>query len=185
MEELLYQLPLGSRVAVDRYGPLVPLDWRSLELTRELRQAGGGGLTTRERHRLRALSEDRLDVSEWGLTAVMVEDLFDVDTRAETVGVRRGLEGYGNTPAEVLAELEITHFCRVRRRLSQPSFLSQALNLGPPIGAVDPFVSGKARGAERAEAFLPTEMDFPLTGLWTVKRPGPLLEVLPLLVDGG
>ncbi|HJO26630.1 MAG: hypothetical protein CMK00_06195 [Planctomycetes bacterium] len=181
MEELLYQLPLGSRVAVDRYGPQVPLDWNSLELTRELRQACGGGLTTRERHRLRALGEDRLDVSEWGLTAVLIEDLFDVDTRAGTVSVRNGLGEYGATPAQVLAELQVTHLCRVRRRLSQASFLSQVLELGAPLGAVDPFASARARGAARAEAFLPTEMDFPLTGLWTVNRPGPLLEVLPVV----
>ena len=31
-----------------------------------------------------------------------------------------------------------------------------------------------------SEAFLPTEMDFPLTGLWTVSRPGPVLELVEL-----
>jgi hypothetical protein len=177
MEEWLYRLPLGSRVAVDRYGPVVPLDWRSLETTREIRQARGSGLTTRERHRLRALNEDRIDVPEWGLDAVLIEDLFDVDTRAGTVSVRRGLEAYGSSPADVLTDLGVTHLCRVRRRMGQPSFLDGVLNFGAPLFSVDP----SACDVGTVEAFLPTEMDFPLTALWTVDRPGPLLEVLPLM----
>jgi hypothetical protein len=30
------------------------------------------------------------------------------------------------------------------------------------------------------EALLPTEMDFPLTALWTVERPGPFLVLYSL-----
>jgi hypothetical protein len=34
--------------------------------------------------------------------------------------------------------------------------------------------------AGTAEAFLPTEMEFPLVALWSVKRPGPRLELYAL-----
>lgn len=43
-----------------------------------------------------------------------------------------------------------------------------------PLSVVDP--SAEA-GDPCEEAFLPTEMDFPLTGLWQVTRPGPRLEL--------
>ena len=36
------------------------------------------------------------------------------------------------------------------------------------------------RGELPREAFLPTEMDFPLTGLWQVTRPGPVLRIVEL-----
>jgi len=45
-----------------------------------------------------------------------------------------------------------------------------------PSAVIDPS-SGTTR---TSEAFLPTEMDFPLTALWTVDRPGPWMAIYPL-----
>jgi hypothetical protein len=51
--------------------------------------------------------------------------------------------------------------------------LEDVIGTSPRTWTVDPSSSA---GRPASEAFLPTEMDFPLTGLWSVKRPGPLLE---------
>jgi len=43
-------------------------------------------------------------------------------------------------------------------------------------GGREVFIVSPAGGRERPrEAFLPTEMDFPLTALWRVERPGPFM----------
>jgi hypothetical protein len=43
----------------------------------------------------------------------------------------------------------------------------------PPLVFVDPSRTDRIA----SEAFLPTEMDFPLTGLWQVRRPGPWMAL--------
>ncbi len=68
----------------------------------------------------------------------------------------------------------------VNRRPSDPNapFLAALADTWTPMWIIDP---SRAGAGESPEAFLPTEMDFPLSGLWRVERPGPLitLYVLP------
>jgi hypothetical protein len=86
----------------------------------------------------------------------------------------------------VFEDLGVTHVCLVDRRPGDgvaPLLISgvgedgaAALSLhGPPQVVVDP---SEGRGCR--EALLPTDMDFPLTELWRVRRPGPRLEVYAL-----
>jgi hypothetical protein len=45
------------------------------------------------------------------------------------------------------------------------------------VWIVDPSSAGRGLAPE---AFLPTEMEFPLTGLWRVDRPGPEVTLYAL-----
>jgi hypothetical protein len=52
-----------------------------------------------------------------------------------------------------------------------------------PSVVIDPSIGTtheKAGTTRTSEAFLPTEMDFALTALWSVDRPGPWMAIYPL-----
>jgi len=174
-EELLYQLPLGSRTVVDRYGPDVHLSLEALDRLQEVRQLQGSGLYSRERHRRRSLNlppGSLPDGFDTGVDVVPLEDLLEFDDRTGAVHVRKGLESLGEDPREVLAGLGITHLLLVDRDLSGEHPLAALVRGLDPIDVVDP-----SRHGTTSEAYLPTEMKFPLTALWRVDRPGPRLRL--------
>lgn len=173
----LAKLPAEALVAIDRYGPEVDLDRASLVRLDKLRRSTGSELRSREANRLREL--ERADDWTSGVGAVRIEELFEVDVRTGLATVRKGLEPLGATPRDVLRTLGVTHVLLVDRRprARAPSLIVDEASRGDVVLRVDP-ADEREEGA--SEAFLPSEMDFPLTGLWTVERPGPLLEVVEL-----
>jgi hypothetical protein len=177
-ETLLASLPGQPLVAIDRYGPEVELDRQSIERLYRLRESRHEKLRSREEHRRRLFDRERVPPGEQGVNAVRVEELFEIDDRNGTVQVRAGLEPLGRDPREVLRNLGVEYLLLVERRMH-----GDAANLLQPLAAgVEPaYVIDPSSGAQRtSEAFLPTEMDFPLTGLWSVDRPGPWIAVYPL-----
>jgi hypothetical protein len=172
-ETRLATLPDGARVAIDHYGPQVDLSLAALERVGELR----GELRTRERMRYELLSAGVLSEAERGVDAVPVEELFQVDEAGDYV-VRPGVQSLGETPAQVLAALGVTHLLLVERRprAPEPRPLAHLAEGREALWTLSPAPGGGAP----AEAFLPTEMDFPLTGLWTVERPGPWMQLVRL-----
>ncbi len=168
---------IEGRIALDAYGPDVPLDRASLERVAEWRD-----LYAREDHRLQLLTAG-VDAPP-GLDAVRLTDLFDFEARKNTSSVKTGLEHLGDDPNAILRELGVTHVLLVDRDPEDgaPPFpvddrpASGGLPKLPPLRieaeplwVVSP---GRAR-----EARLPTELDFPLVSLWRVERPGPRLAL--------
>jgi hypothetical protein len=176
-ERRLAELPPGARVAIDHYGPAVDLSQSALERLIELR---GEPLRTRENVRLELLKAGVLASSQAGIDALFAEDLFERDEQL-TYGVRQELRALGATPREVLAALGVTHLLLVERRpgaqSEQPlSDLAQGREI---VWTISP-----ARGeSPPKEAFLPTEMDFPLRALWAVERPGPWMRLYRLAME--
>lgn len=191
-ERRLAELPAGSRVAIDRYGPLPDLDRGSLERLAELRELG-----SRERHRLELL---RAGVLTGGLSVLPLEDIYRFDERQRGVSLAPAANGLDPDPARLLAGEGATHVLLVDRdprdgiepllihggpplplrRGPQageiPARLAPLeLPPGPPLWSLDP-----GRGAPPSEARLPTELSFPLLSLWQIERPGPRLELYAL-----
>ena len=174
-EVRLAELPPGSRVAIDRYGPEVDLSAPALELLAELRERRGMALGRREATRVELLAAGRSDLVEPGIDAVALADLFEFDERAEPAPWP-GITEPGESTNALLHRLGITHLLLVERRPgASGSLAASLLSEHAPVWTIDP-----STGSGTSEAFLPTEMDFPLTGLWTVDRPGPLLELYEL-----
>jgi hypothetical protein len=131
--------------------------------------------------RLELLKAGVLDASQAGIDAVFAEDLFQLDRDAAYV-VREGARALGATPREVLAGLGATHLLLVDRRPGRPSERPLAeLARGREVE----WTISPAPGARPPpEAFLPTEMDFPLVALWAVDRPGPWMQLVALDSEG-
>ena len=171
---LTESLPAGALLAIDRYGPALDLNLASLD-----RLASWRELTTREAHRRTRLAA-AADTGD-GVNAVRLEDLLSFDEREGTVALREcavDLAGEGSGPAELLAALGITHFLLVDRAPSDPSrhALSSLVAARVPEWVIDP-----SRGEPPAsEARLPSDLRFPLTDLWRVRRPGPWLGLYDL-----
>jgi hypothetical protein len=176
-EERLHALPAGTLVALDRYGPEVELDRASIYRLEMLRNSRQQPLRSRELHRKELFERGKLDPRA-GADVVRVEELFEMSERTGEIWTRKGLEALGSDPASVLRALGATHFLRVVRRVSggEPELLDKLVAGRKPLWVIDP-ASGPAG---TREAFLPTEMDFPLSALWSVKRPGPILEFYAL-----
>lgn len=174
-ERALAALPAGSVVAIDHYGPQVDLSRAALERLAELRE-----LYAREGLRQAYFDEGLEPPSGAGIDAIQCEDLFGVDARTLEYGVKDDarVRALGASPSEVLASLGVTHLVLAERRPASEARPLAGLVAGrEPVAVIDPS-SDPARPA--GEAFLPTEMDFPLTALWTVSRPGPRLAVFAL-----
>ena len=168
-ERVLHELPPGARVAIDHYGPTPDLALAALQRLFELRP-----LYARESHRAERLQTGAL---QGGLDAIGVEELFEVDPATGVYGVRQELAARGPTPAAVLASLGITHLVLVDRRPTRDDpWLAEVASAGQPIVTFNPAPDA----APPREAFLPTEMDFPLTALWQVSRPGPWMQLVEL-----
>ncbi len=174
-EERLASLAPDQRVAIDRYGPFVELDRDALVLLERVRATCQDTLRPREQHRKLALDAGR---EKGGVDALRVEDLLEERDGALHVRPCLATES-GDAPLVLLRTLGTTHVLLVDRRPSdgRPSLLAERAAFGPLAWKVDPS-SSATRPA--SEVFLPTEMDFPLTGLWSVNRPGPLLELVAL-----
>ena len=177
-ERLLEQLSAPDSatayVAIDHYGPQVDLSRRSLEELAGLRE-----LRTREAHRLARLQAGDVPGGKLGLHALFVEELFDFDSTTNTYGVALERRELAATPREMLASLGFTHFVMVNRQPADASvpFLAQLAQEWVPVWILDPSRAGRG---EAPEAFLPTEMEFPLSALWRVDRPGPLITLYAL-----
>ena len=174
-ERVLAALPAGSVVAIDHYGPRPDLSRAALDRAAKLR-----ALTSREELR-RAYFEANLEPPTGaGLDVLQVEDLFGIDAKTLAYGLheRPEVRALGGTPREVLAALGATHLLLARREPAAEPRPLEALVAGTqPIGVLDP--SAEADDP-CSEAWLPTEMDFPLSALWQVRRPGPRLELYEL-----
>lgn len=177
-EALLAALPGQGLVAIDRYGPAVELDRQSIERLDRLRVSRKETLRSREEHRRRQFDRDLVPPGEQGVNAVRIEELFEIDERYRTVKVREGLEPLGQDAREVLRNLGAKYLLVVERRMHGDA----ASLMQPLVAGIEPaFVIDPSCGSQRtSEAFLPTEMDFPLTALWSVSRPGPWMAVYPL-----
>jgi hypothetical protein len=174
-EQKLAELPAGARVAIDHYGPAVDLSQAALERLVQVRPKGE--LRTRERVRLELLQSGALGGNDPGVDAIFVEDLFGVDPTG-AYGVQEQARALGSSPREVLAALGATHLLLVERRPGDPSELPLSdLAEGRKVVWT---LSPAPGGALPKEAFLPTEMDFPLSALWAVERPGPFLRLIQL-----
>ena len=177
-ERRLAELGPGTVVAIDRYGPEVDLSPSSLQMLLRLRTSLGESLRERENRRRLRLDGPGVPASERGIDAVSVEELFDADPETGELRARRGLESLGDEPKKILDAVGATHFLLVERHPSaaEESPFRALARRGKAVWVIDP-----SRGfGPPDEAFLPTEMEFPLTALWRVDRPGPYLELRDL-----
>jgi hypothetical protein len=175
-ERKLAELPSTSAVMIDRYGPEVDLDRKAIYTLQKIRNTRKAALRTREEARKQELDKD--SAQRPGVNAVHLEEVFGYDDRAGAATVFPDLAPLGRTPKEVFASLGATHYLRVDRRLENDDFdfMFGAMLPGRSVWIVSP-----SAGAEAPrEAFLPLEMEFPLTALWIVERPGPWLELRAL-----
>lgn len=178
MAQALRALPDGAVVALDRYGPDVELDRASLHRLDRLRTSLGQPLYAREDRRRLALDRGEIPAVDAGINAVRVEEVLAFDERARTMAVRAELRSLGADPKSALQALGVTHFLLVDRR---PGDERGPLTASIVAGASRELVVDPSSGARTtAEAFLPTEMDFPLTGLWSVQGPGPWMALYRL-----
>lgn len=175
-ERILEDLPAGTFVAIDRYGPAVDLDRQSLERLAELRQATGSELYGREATRLEALKAGWI---EGGVRAIHVSDLFEMDELTGSVSVRDGLqERLGSTAEEAFERLGITHLLlanRLEAGLSE-NLLADLVGERVPQAVLVPYEKADGVG----EARLPMELEFPLTSIWNLARPGPWMGLYEL-----
>ncbi len=191
-QEVIEALPDDAVIAIDRYGPEVPMN-----LTCLVRLAKWRKLGSREQNRLAFLEAGVLPASGLGRDVMRLKDLYDFSDRQRTYALKPSvvadlIETRGeasaalavSSTAECFRILGITHVLLVDRRPLD--------EIPPPV--VDPYPGpeeapnprplelGTAKaiglyptvGSERtAETLLPTDMDFPLTSIWQVERPGP------------
>lgn len=174
-ERTLAELPAGSVIAIDHYGPTPERSRAALERTAKFRELYG-----REAHRLAYFEASVEPPGGAGLDVIGVEDLFGVDARTLAYGVKddERVRALGSTPGEVLRALGVTHLVLAERRPGGEARPLRSLVQGlAPLAVLDPSAE---KGDPCREALLPTEMDFPLSALWQVSRPGPRIELFAL-----
>lgn len=174
-ESVLAALPQGSIVAIDHYGPLPERSRAALERTKLVRELYG-----REAHRMAYFEAGVEPPGGAGIDAFGVEDLFGIDPQSLEYAVKDDprVRAFGDTPRDVLSQLGVTHLVLAERRpTSELRPLAQLVTGQTPLAVLDP---SSDEDDPCDEAFLPTEMDFPLRALWQVKRPGPRLELYAL-----
>ena len=171
-ERELAHLPEGARVAIDHYGPIVDLSRPALELLASLRP-----LRIREAKRLEFLEGGHLP--EGGVDAISLDELTGLDHVTHVYGVQKYLLTHGETPAEILDWVGATHILLVDRRPGdgEPPWLADVARPAELVWTIAPNADPERTPRE---ALLPTDLDFPLTGLWQVERPGPELALYAL-----
>ena len=125
-----------------------------------------------------------------GVSAVRIEELLDGDERDGSIAVKQGLQARGATPQAVLQSVAVTHVLEVRRRsagdlaaVDRYHLYAHLWSTGRELARIDPSSTVSSSGTASStadEMLLPVEMDFPLTALWSVNRPGPALRLLAL-----
>lgn len=170
-----------AALAIDAHGPELPLDYASLERLSGWRDLGG-----REGYRAQLLAAGEL---EGGFDAVPLEAIFDYDLRSGTSRVEEEkVAALSDDPNEALRRLGRTHVLVVDR---SPDDGAPPILLDPRTGpekmaplAVDPepvlTIHPGGEGGRVEDASLPVELTFPLTQLWQLERPGPLLRLYRL-----
>jgi hypothetical protein len=175
-EGRLERLPEGSVVAIDHYGPTPDLDARALARLEGLRE-----LRTRERSRQARLQAGLTPDGAPGVNAIALEELFGPDLDTGEYGVLERARGLGATPREVLERLGVTHVLLVWRDPGEPRPLEPLVADKRLAWVITPTREDEVP----SEAWLPTEMEFPATGLWQVERPGPLMRLYELAPPAG
>ena len=139
------------------------------------------GLRAREAHRMAHYEANAADLIEPGLSVLFLEELLAFEQGEEGVHLRPFAgDPFGATPLEAMRELGLTHvlfvdFSPAAREVGElaPEDVSPGAE---PVWVIDPSTGD----VEAREARLPLEMRFPLTGLWSVERPGPKLTLVEL-----
>lgn len=172
-ERVLASLPADATIAIDHYGPTPELSRAALERIRDLR----GELRAREAHRMAYFEANLEPPGGAGLDALGAEELFEVDPATLVYGVRSRLRGRATTPRELLAQLGVEYLVLAERRPGR-----EQRPLAPLVSEAQRFavIAPSRSETAYAEAFLPTEMDFALTALWCVERPGPRISIYRL-----
>jgi hypothetical protein len=198
MTEVLARYRGDARIAVDVGGPELPLDAQSL-----LRLSDWRALSRREAHRLGAYEAGREPPTP-GFDAVPLQELYDFEYRYGASwpndAARAAFGADATDPTLVLERLGVTHVLLVDKTPddARPPLL---IDDAPPSQVPDVDLVQHASGVrpklaplrlvpipleelrptapgQRAQsARLPTELDFPLTELWRVERPGPALAL--------
>jgi hypothetical protein len=177
-EDRLRELPAGTTIAIDRYGPEPELSRQALARLTTLRNSllPPEGLRAREENRKRRF--ERGELAQYaGIDAIAVGELFEIDERAHRVNVRKGLESLGPDVGQTLHAVGAKQFLHVRRRMGAEDYdaFEELLRGKELLWSIDPRKAGRG-----GEALLPTEMEFPLTGIWRVERPGPVMRTYRL-----
>jgi hypothetical protein len=165
------------RVAFDRYAPQVELDQASLERVETWRPLG-----SRERQRLELLRAGAPTKAGAGFSVVPLEDAWFWDDRKGTLYPNPKVVNDGEDLRAFLQRCGATHVLLVskRPRHVRDNPLLQLTGGGAPLWRVDP----SWRGFHPEESTLPIEMEFPLTQLWQVERPGPTLSLYEIVRGG-
>ena len=166
-------------VAIDHYGPVVDLDQQSLERLVMVREKLGGELRMREAKRYEFLREGWLETHS-GWNVIGIDELCGVDPETKVYGPHAHLREHGATAAELLVWAGATHLLLVDRRPGDGElpWLAELVEGREPRWVLDP--TAEPEDGLAREALLPTDMDFPLTGLWQVTRPGPWMGLYEL-----
>jgi hypothetical protein len=180
-ESRLQELAAEVRVAIDRYGPDVDASLEALETLHRVRSLRGSGLSLRESRRGELLARPGSELLP-GIDALPLGDLLEFDQREKRFGPWPELRELGADPRALLAALGVTHLLVVERRpgVVGHDLLASRVDEGEAVWVIDPSVAHGAGPRRPQEAWLPTEMDFPLTALWSVVRPGPRLSLYPI-----
>jgi hypothetical protein len=187
-EARLAQEPIDGVLAVDRYGPVFAYNATSLARIATWRELGGRESLAREAIAAGVIADGAVDTLPLG-------DLFLFDERHRAwdfaPGLPEALAGAASAD-EVLDRLGVTHVLVVDRDTSDgqgPLLVDTApalpLERGGRAGELPTKLAPLALarepvweiGAPRAEQRLPTELDFALTALWRIERPGPHLAL--------
>jgi len=165
-----------STIAIDRYGPDPALSYQALTRLSTLRNSlvPPEGLRPREERRKRRFERRELPAGS-GVDGIAVGELFEIDERAHTIVVRKGLESLGGDAPAVLRAVGAGQLLHVRRRLRAEDYdaFATLARSAQVVWTIDPRPDGVGD-----EALLPGEMEFPLTALWQVERPGPVLQLI-------
>ncbi|MFT5050026.1 MAG: hypothetical protein ACI8QZ_001419 [Chlamydiales bacterium] len=174
-ENRLFQLPLGSVVVIDRYGPEVDLSLDALVRLKGLRARQNGDLYARERKRMQLLRAGTLEPGAYGLDVIPMED---VCTFHGGLRVRPGLLELGDTPAAAFRALGATHLLLVETEFDADAarHLAGELVAGrEPVWSISPAPAGS-----HVQAKLPMELESALSTIWAAERPGPRLSLYSL-----